>query len=52
MSELIGVGRALLEATQDRAKRDENELASAQKDLEHLRNISDYYRVLHRQLCI
>jgi hypothetical protein len=36
MSELIGVGKALSDATQDRARRDEKELAFTLKELEHL----------------
>jgi hypothetical protein len=38
--ELIGVGKALSDATLDRAKRDEKELATALKELEHLRHLA------------
>jgi hypothetical protein len=41
---MIGVGRSLSEAVQDRAGRHEKELASAQKELEHLHNLSNYYK--------
>lgn len=42
--ELIGVGRALSEAAQDRAKRDEKERVAAQKELEHLHSFVNYYK--------
>jgi hypothetical protein len=43
-TELIGVGKALSEATLDRAKRDEKELATTLKELEHLRHLDEYYK--------
>jgi hypothetical protein len=43
-SELIGMGRALSDAAQDRARRDERELADTLKELEHLRHIVEYYK--------
>jgi hypothetical protein len=43
-SELIGVGMAISDATLDRAKRDEKELAATLKELEHLRHLDEYYK--------
>jgi hypothetical protein len=43
-SELIGMGKSLSDATQDRARRDEKELATTLKELEHLRHLSEYYK--------
>jgi hypothetical protein len=43
-SELIGMGRALSDAAQDRARRDERELADTLKELEHLRHLVEYYK--------
>jgi polyhydroxyalkanoate synthesis regulator protein len=43
-SELIGAGMAITDATLDRAKRDEKELAAAMKELEHLRHLVKYYQ--------
>jgi DNA repair ATPase RecN len=43
-SELIGTGREISDATLDRAKRDEKELATALKELEHLRHLAKYYQ--------
>jgi hypothetical protein len=43
-SELIGVGRAISDATLDRAKKDEKELATTLKELEHLRHLAKYYQ--------
>jgi hypothetical protein len=40
-SELIVVRKSLSEATQDRARRDEKELVTAQKELEHLHHLAD-----------
>lgn len=42
--ELIGAGMAITDATLDRAKRDEEELAAALKELEHLRHLAKYYQ--------
>jgi hypothetical protein len=43
-TELIGVGMAISDATLDRAKRDEKELATTLKELEHLRHLAEYYQ--------
>jgi hypothetical protein len=43
-SELIDVGKALLDATLDRARRDEKELDATLKELEHLCHIVEYYK--------
>jgi DNA repair ATPase RecN len=43
-SELIGIGREISDATLDRAKRDEKELATALKELEHLCHLAKYYQ--------
>jgi hypothetical protein len=43
-SKLIGMGRALSDAAQDRARRDERELADTLKELEHLRHLVEYYK--------
>jgi hypothetical protein len=43
-SELIGVGKSLSDATQDRARRDEKELATTLKELEHLCHLVEYYK--------
>jgi hypothetical protein len=42
--ELIGVGKSLLDAAQDRARRDEKELVNTREDLEHLRHLVKYYK--------
>jgi len=42
--ELIGVGKSLSDATQDKAKRDEKELADTQEELEHLCHLVKYYK--------
>jgi hypothetical protein len=42
-SELIGIGMAITDATLDRERRDEKELA-ALKELEHLRHLEKYYQ--------
>jgi hypothetical protein len=41
--ELIVMGMEISDATLDRAKRDEKELASTLKELEHLRHLDKYY---------
>jgi hypothetical protein len=43
-SELIGAGMEITDATLDREKRDEEELATALKELEHLRHLEKYYQ--------
>jgi hypothetical protein len=43
-SELIGVGRAISNTTLDRARRDEKDLATALKELEHLCHLAKYYQ--------
>jgi hypothetical protein len=43
-SELIGMGKSLSDATQDRARRDEKELAATLKELEHLHHLAEYYK--------
>jgi hypothetical protein len=48
MSELIGVGKSISDGTQDRAMRDENELATTLKELEHLRHLAEYYKSVTR----
>jgi hypothetical protein len=42
-SELIGTGMEITNATMYRVKRDEDELADALKELEHLRHLEKYY---------
>jgi hypothetical protein len=42
--ELLSVGMELSDATLDRDKRDEKELATALKELEHLRHLVEYYQ--------
>ena len=44
MSKMIGVERALSDAAQDRARRDERELANTLKELEHLHHLVEYYK--------
>jgi hypothetical protein len=43
MTELIGAGRAITDATLDIEKRDENELFSMRKELDHLCHLAEYY---------
>jgi hypothetical protein len=43
-SELIGAGMAITDATLDRERRDEKELATTLKELEHLRHLEKYYQ--------
>jgi DNA repair ATPase RecN len=43
-TELIGVGMAITDATLDREKRDEKELVSAKKELDHLCHLAKYYQ--------
>jgi hypothetical protein len=42
--EIIGAGMAITEATLDRERRDEKELAVALKELEHLHHLEKYYQ--------
>jgi len=44
MSKLIGLGKALSDATLDRARRDKKELDATLKELEHLRHLVEYYK--------
>jgi hypothetical protein len=43
-SELIDVGMEITDATLDREKRDEEELATALKELEHFHHLEKYYQ--------
>jgi hypothetical protein len=42
--ELLGMGMVILDATLDRAKRDEKESVVALKELEHLHHLTEYYQ--------
>jgi hypothetical protein len=44
MFELIDAGMEITHATLDRARKDEEELAIALKELEHLRHLAKYYQ--------
>jgi hypothetical protein len=44
MFELISAGMEIIDATLDRDKRDEEELATTLKELEHLRHLEKYYQ--------
>jgi DNA repair ATPase RecN len=44
MSKLIGAGMEIIDATLDKAKRDEEELAATLKELEHLHHLEKYYQ--------
>jgi hypothetical protein len=44
VSELLGVGMAITDATLDRVKMDEREATSMRKELEHLRHQVEYYQ--------
>jgi hypothetical protein len=44
MTELIGVGKSVLDATLHRARRDEKELVATLKELEHLHHLDEYYK--------
>jgi hypothetical protein len=44
MFELIGAGMEITDATLDRARKDEDELAIALKELEHLCHLEKYYQ--------
>jgi len=43
-SELISAGMEIIDATLDRARKDEEELATALKDLGHLHHLAKYYQ--------
>jgi hypothetical protein len=43
-SNLISVGMAIMNATLDRERRDEKELGTALKEMEHLRHLEKYYQ--------
>jgi len=43
-SELIGAGMAIIKAMLDRERRDEKELVTALKELDHLRHLEKYYQ--------
>jgi hypothetical protein len=43
-SELIGAGMEITDVTLDRARKDEEELVAALKELEHLRHLEKYYQ--------
>jgi hypothetical protein len=43
-SELIDAGMAITDATLDRARRDDKELVTAFKELEHLLHLEKYYQ--------
>jgi hypothetical protein len=43
-SELIGTRMEITDATLDRARKDEEELATTLKELEHLRHLEKYYQ--------
>jgi hypothetical protein len=42
--ELIGMGKSLSDVAQDRVKRNEKELATTLKELEHVRHLAEYYK--------
>jgi hypothetical protein len=44
MTELIGDGMAITDATLDRAKMDEEEVAAMRKEVDHLRHRAEYYQ--------
>jgi hypothetical protein len=44
MSELIGVGMEITNATLDRARKYEEEMSTVLKDLEHLLHLAKYYQ--------
>jgi hypothetical protein len=45
-SELIGIGMAITDAMLDQSKRDEKELVTAQKELDHMHYLEKYYQDL------
>jgi hypothetical protein len=44
MTELIGVGMAIIDAALDRAKKEEEEVVSMRKELDHLCHQAEYYQ--------
>jgi hypothetical protein len=44
MIELIKAGMAIIDATLDRRKRDEREVTSMSKEMDHLRHQDEYYQ--------
>jgi hypothetical protein len=44
VSEFLGVGMAITDATLDREKRDEREATAMRKELEHIRHQAEYYQ--------
>jgi hypothetical protein len=44
MSKIIDIGMAIIDATLDRSRRDEKELAVALKELEHMHHLEKYYQ--------
>jgi hypothetical protein len=50
-SELIGAGMEITDATLDRERKDEEELATALKELEHLRHLEKYYQDSTQATC-
>jgi hypothetical protein len=44
MSKLIGGGMAIIDATMDRERKDEEEMATTLKDLKHLCHLVKYYQ--------
>jgi hypothetical protein len=43
MTKLIGAGMAINDVTLDREKKDEREVATMKKELDHLRHQAEYY---------
>jgi hypothetical protein len=44
MTELIGTGMAINDATLDRERMDERDVASMKKELDHLHHQAEYYQ--------
>jgi hypothetical protein len=44
MTEIIGLGMAINDATLNRQKKDEREVVSVNKELDHLRHQAEYYQ--------
>jgi hypothetical protein len=51
MSELIGAGMEITDATLDRERKDEEDLVAALKELEHLCHLVKYYQDSTRPRC-
>jgi hypothetical protein len=43
-SELIGIWMAIIDATMDRERKNEEELATVLKELDHLHHLDKYYQ--------